>query len=228
MAKAKGVVVLAVLLGLVSVATAKSVTIGPHEIDLDRPDGHCLLDEDTLPDAKLFRIMREASLGKNAILFVSAECGQLERWRTGEQTTLDDFAVAMAPKKLVGRRIDMPKPEYVRRMTGVMEHQGATLMKENYDKVAKNVEEKVDNMGMKGQKSLGILETDDQALYWGVIQSMQTQSGETKNTAGVMAMTLVAGKVVNLYRYTRYAGEGTVADLQESTATWVSQVQAVN
>ena len=165
--------------------------------------------------------LEDANKNDNKILIVFADCAQLRSWRIGELSDLNDYGYVMVPKSLINTKIKMSKSRYLFEMRKLLEKNEVAMVDENQNRVRKTIERHFPLLKLNETKILGIISQDTNALYWGLIQNLQTDKGTSKNVVGMMAMSLIKGKTINFYLWKKYEGDRTLYDLEGLTSSWV-------
>ena len=211
---------LSLCLCVVSVHAAP-VLIGPDKVDLDLPKGYCALSRADPSDVRLIRFLEDSNKGVNQVISIFADCEQLPSWRSGLLDSLNDYGYILTPISSIKQRYDLSNEKFVAELLKVFKKQGVEFLDKGIDNAVKNIEEHFPISKLNETKNLGVIATDNNALYWALTQKLVTETGENKNIAGVMAMTLVGGKSINLYLWRTYEGGRTIYDLEANTSAWV-------
>lgn len=224
------VVVFAVFVFLLipSVGSASNVTIGSDSISLSIPRGYCSLINSNPSDNRLIKYLKDGNKGLNKVIFVFADCSQLKSWRLGDLPSLDDYGYVLAPSSLVNKNLNMSINSYLAQMTKVFKKQGVEILDRSIDKVEVVLKNHFPLVKLNETKNLGIISQDKYALYWGLLQHLQTEQGKSKKMLGVFAMTLVNGKSVNFYLWKKHQGDRTIFDLETLVSSWVVSVHSIN
>ena len=120
-------------------ARAEIVSVGPHQISIPLPSGHCLLDE-TNPNHKgVIELVRESlEAAKNIFLFQSADCDNLAEWLRGDGPLVDAGTAAASLTAANHKISDMSDEEILLKYRKTWVELGA----EKIDKHIGNVTEK--------------------------------------------------------------------------------------
>ena len=224
---------LAVFIACVAAAPLRAETVNVDidgaSITLAVPAGHCPLDRRVAADRSVIELVERGVATSNRVLLAFAECAQRDEIRDGRRRFLDDFGQYMSP--LRSGRIDMEPAAFAQRMTEHYKSQGAQVMQ----RVLAEVREKIAGMriGVRvgEQHLLGVLRTDERAMYLGLVQNLGRPDGSTILVVGVAALGLVKQRVVSLNIYTRFeegpSGAATAVKLLEtSVQTYDSTARA--
>jgi len=200
---------------------AASVIIGPHTVELDIPKGYCELSKADPSDVRLIRYLEDSNKNVNQLISLFADCEQLISWRSGTLDSLNDYGYILTPVSSINQKFNLTTELFVAEMLKVFEKQGARFLDKGIDTAVQSIEKHFPTAKLNETKNLGIIGTDNKALYWALTQNLKTELGKNKNIAGVMAMTLAGGKSVNLYLWRTYEGGRTIRDLEAYTSIWV-------
>ena len=204
-------VTFAVVAGLafVSAGVAKDFQVGSATIALPSPEGFCELSEQQPADARVINVIDDLVAGtQNELLAVSADCGQLQAWRTGKLPTLDDYAQVQTP--VSGRDADVPRAETVKELCASMRAEGSRTIAEAIPDLNTRVEAAVKGGKFNEAGFLGVLAEDAGVCYFGLLTKNRTEGGGAEETQVVVsATTVVKGRVVSYSLHTLYHGPDT-------------------
>jgi hypothetical protein len=92
---------------------------------------------------------------------------------------------------------------------------------------AENWKSRGQTMPTDGLKPLGVLDSDQDAIYFGIIMASQGLDGRITTVAGVVGVTLVNKVMLSINLYRVYAGQGTIdALLKEQRQNVRALIQA--
>jgi hypothetical protein len=171
-------------------------------LTLPAPEGFCALSRQQPADARMIDALSGMLAGAQiSMLGISADCHQLEAWRTGKQL-LKDFAQYQAPAP--ENRSDFSRSDWVKAYCEAMraEHEkslAGLTADVNGRMAAAKVPAKLNEM-----TSLGVLAEDSDACYTGMLQKVVNQAGSGTTQVAVTAGTLVKGQIVTYILYAAY------------------------
>ena len=212
------------------VCTAEIVLVGPDQVSIPLPIGHCILQEHNSVHYRLLKYLKDANEGLNKLLYVSADCEQLRNWELG-RVLLNDFTNVVAPIHIIDKKIDIRSDQYVSMMKKMYAEQGMEIFEKkvgSWEDKANHLLKEFGRTKIDETKLLGILSSDRNALYLGMIQNLTTETGGSKIQAGVVALLSVNGKIISMNLYTEYRGTATVNQLLNEVKDWASRVQDAN
>jgi hypothetical protein len=192
------------------------------------PKAYCLLKSSEPSDRILIKYSEDVNREINKVLMVFADCSQLKSWRIGELPNLDDYGYVLAPKSLINNKLNMSISSYLFEMRKVFEKKAVRFPNKTTEKIGVFLDKHFPTLKLNETKNLGILSQDNNALYRGLLQHIQTEKGKSKHMVGMMAMSLVKGKSTDFYLWKKYQGNKTVNDLEGLTASWVSTTLSGN
>jgi hypothetical protein len=182
--------------GFAGSGIAKDAQIGAAALTLPAPQGYCELTEQQPADVRLINVIGDlVAATKNELLAVSADCGQLEAWRTGKLKTLDDYAQYQTPVDAMDSAAT--RNEAVKEVCVSARAEG----EKSAAAVATDLNARVD-VAVKGAKLnetgfLGVLAEDADACYFGLLLKAHTEgSGDEESQLMISAATVVKGKVI--------------------------------
>ena len=212
------------------VCNAEIVLVGPHQVSIPLPIGHCILQEHNSVHYRLLKYLKDANEGLNKLLYASADCEQLKNWELG-RVLLNDFTNVLAPISSVNKKFDIRSDQYVSMMNQMYAEQGIETFENkigSWEDKANHLLKEMGRSKIDETKLLGILSSDRNALYLGMIQKLTTETGGKKIQAGIVALLSVNGKVISMNLYTEYRGTATVNQLLNEVKDWASRVQDAN
>lgn len=211
---------LSVVLTLLSVgAEAGPVNLLGRSIEPVIPAGYCEVGGHPA-DTKLVSHTREVIGTSNQILALFADCKELDDFRKGKKTMLDNYGqiLAQTPKGQLRALKGVSRPEYIQKMSAQ-----SGYMPEAFKKAEARVRQYVP--GFQSQENLGLLATDSNGLYVGLLMTMADDTGRPRSIVGVAGMTLVKelSFSINLYQVYKTTPDlrGLLARQQAAMASFV-------
>jgi hypothetical protein len=220
--------VLVCLFFLSTAAKAESVVIGSDHYSLNIPKGYCFLKPSEPSDSIVIKFLNDGNKGINKVIMSFADCGQLKLWRAGDIPNLNDFGYILVPTLYVHKKINISPKKYLFEMDKLYNSQGSKIINSGISRAEALIEKHLPSVKVNETKNLGVLSKDSHALYWGLLQHLNTDLGKSKHVVGLMAMSFMKGKPVNFYLWKEYLGNRTIYDLEQLTALWVTDIQAAN
>ncbi len=208
--------------GLAGPSASVTVEIGGVKVALTAPAGHCIKDRNIPQDRELLENVERAVAGQNRLLIGFAECGQLAELRDGKRTSLDNFGQYMTPLSHERQVLTMTPSAYVAMMTKMFREQGMALWSSQEGNVKQRLESSVEGLKLGQTKMLGVLRSDERAVYIGVVLGVRLPDGSDKRLLGVVSTGLIRGKMisVNVYRDMDELGAAVVdATTDQNAAT---------
>jgi hypothetical protein len=148
-------------------------------------------------DAEMVGRTREVIGNSNQILALFADCKELDDLRKGKRLMLDNYGqiLAQTPKGQLRAIKGVSRSEYIQKISA---------KSGNMPDALKQAENRVKQYVPKYQshESLGLLGTDTNGLYVGLLMSMTDDTGRARSILGVVGMTLVKefSITINLYQ----------------------------
>ncbi|MDE0406350.1 MAG: CoA transferase [Alphaproteobacteria bacterium] len=210
-------------------AIGSTAVIGSATINLAAPDGWCRLEPEKLSDARLISLLSEGMerVG-NSFVVVYAECGELERWRSARQRTLDNYSIVTFGKAL--REFDYPgsNASFVSELRKTMEAADPNYMDDLMARVVEVLEEALPLVKLGKTKNLGLLGEDEDSLYEAMIVPATTEFGDTKVVVVSNGTTLLRRKILYTHLYTPYEGAEVLPRLLDNHKKWTARLRAAN
>lgn len=213
-----------------AIAETMVAEIGSTRVNIVPPETWCVIDPNKLSDARLISFLRDG-FGKSGITFVIAyaECGELERWRTARQKTLDNYAIFAFNNGL--REFNYPgtAASFVSEIRKTMENQGQEYLVAKLEREKEVVEDVIpDTIELGKPTILGIVGEDASSVYLGGKIRLKTEFGDLKVTRFTAGTTLLNNKVVSTYFYTDDDNDRAYSDLLEKHRNWTSKLSTAN
>jgi hypothetical protein len=177
-------------------AEAATVNLLGRSIEAAIPTGYCEVGGH-LAEAEIVSRIREGIGNSNQILAMFADCKELEDFRNGRRTMLDNYGqiLAQTPKGQLRALKGLSRSEYIRKISGKTN---------DFTEAFKKAETRVKQIvpGLQLGENLGILSTDSNGIYVGLLMTMPDDTGRARSIIGIVGMTLVREMsiTINLYQ----------------------------
>jgi hypothetical protein len=214
---------------LCGAAAAKQAKLGNVPLNLPPPAGYCELNEAQAKDtAMLTTVGTMLDKSGNRLLAMSAECRQLEDWRSARRPRLANYAQYQTLK--AWEDISLPAtPQQIIKTTCVeLRAQGDSMVTKMTPDVQKRFDEVMKTVKVNEMKFLGVLAEDPNACYAALLQRLRLQDGTDIVQAIVFATTIVKNKLVYAYLFAPYTGGQVVTDLLKQLKPNVAALEAAN
>jgi hypothetical protein len=185
------------LLAVGSAVEAKDAHIASvlgADVVLSIPKGYCPLDKTTPADKAAISTLEQVNAGRNAILLMFADCKQLEAFRTMGQS-LSNSGAYMAPAS-ARRPIKTSRAQFVAEIAQVIKQR--QLPAKGHEEAKQRVKELNAGVEIARNVDLGLLHSDDTAVYTGVLQTWQAEGGGTIQVVTIASLTLVRERVISV------------------------------
>lgn len=192
---------LVIVITLLSIgAEAATVNLLGRTIAVVIPAGYCEFGGHPA-EAELVRSTKECIGDSNQILVLFAECKELENFRKGRRTMLDNYGqiLAQTPKGQLRAIKGVSRSEYIRRLSS----------KSSWEEALKKAEARVKQYfsGYQSSESLGLISTDANGLYMGILMTLTDDKGSPRQIIGVIGITLVKELSISINLYQVYRKE---------------------
>ncbi len=189
------------------------VDIAGKQVALYIPDGFCLMDKKNPVDLLFLQAVQGVFKRSHKLLAAFADCGEQKAWRSGRRPYLDSFGQYITPLSGMNQNIGVSRPIMAAAVCKQMERMSGTLKKQISKDVKKRMEKQVEGAKFTDMKLLKGNHSDENACYFSSRQNIRTPTGSSKTIAGVSAITLIGGKIVQINLYDRYKNDETFASL---------------
>lgn len=200
-------------------AEAATISLLGRSIDVVIPTGYCEAGGHPA-DAELVSRTRDGIGNTNQILSLFADCKELDDFRRGRRVLLDNYGqiLAQKPKGQLRAIKGVSRSEYIRKMSAQ-----ANYFPEAFKKAEARARQFVP--GYKSHESLGLLSTDSNGLYVGLLMTIGDEAGRPRPVVGVVGMTLVRELSISVNLYQAYRNtpdlRGLLARQQSAMANFV-------
>lgn len=198
-------------------ARAGQIDIGGARVAFSPPKGHCELDRKDAQDAEFIDAMASAMGPDVRILATFADCNQLPVWRKGLLTYLRDYGFLTVARSDERRIVNDGRAAIVRALATAMRKADAEAQAEPPQPGAL---EHIDH--------LGVLHSDDKAVYYGQVAEVVTPEGRMRESVELGAMTLIKGKLVSYLLYGEFKGRPSVDAMLGRQRTNMDRLIAAN
>jgi hypothetical protein len=212
--------------GVLGSAAAKDARIGTASFSLPPPTGYCELTEQQPSDARMIKIVSDLLAGRNELLAMSADCRQLQNWRTGTQPVLDDYAQYQT--LVAAKDANLSRADTVKRSCAQLRAEGEKMVAGGAQEVNKRLEAVLKEIKINESRLVGVLAEDADACYFALLQKMKTEAGTDKTQLIMTAVTIIKGKILYYYLYTPYRDAGTVNSALDRHKTNVAAALKAN
>jgi hypothetical protein len=211
---------LSVVLTLLSVgAEAGSVNLLGRSIELVIPAGYCEIGGHPA-DTEFVSRARESIGTSNKILALFADCKELDDFRKGKKTMLNNYGTILAqtPNGQLRALKGVSRLEFIQKISARSGYIPEAL---------KKAEARVRQYypGLQRQEYLGLLATDSNGLYLGLLTTMADDTGRPRSIVGTLGLTLVKelSFSINLYQVYKSTPDlrGLLARQQTAIASFV-------
>jgi hypothetical protein len=224
---------LAFFLVLLAAAPAPAQTVRVKaegtSLTLTLPAGHCPLERANPSDRKIIVAVERLSQKANRVLVSFADCTERGAFRAGTQTYLDNFGQYMMPRK--DARTKLAPAAFAQQLSDYFKSQGAEMLRGADADTRERIGTLKLGIRVGESRILGVLRTDERAVYLGLVQSLSADDGASKLQVGVTASGVVKGRVVILNLFSRFSegpigAETAIKLLEKSTQTYAATADA--
>jgi len=212
--------------GALGVAAAKDARVGAASLNLPPPNGYCELTEQQPSDARMIKVVSDLLAGRNELLAMSADCGQLQSWRAGRQPVLDDYAQYQT--LVAAKGSNFSRAEAVKQICAQLRAEGEKLVAGVTQEANKRLESVVKEIKINETRLVGVLAEDANACYFATVQKMKTEAGADKTQLIIGAVTIIKGKILYYNLFLPYSDTGTANTALDRHKTNVAAVLKVN
>lgn len=199
---------------------AATVNLLGRPIEVVIPTGYCEVGGHAA-DAELVKRTKEGIGNSNQILALFAECKELEDFRKGRRTMIDNYGqiLAQTPKGQLRAMKGVSRSEYIQKISAL-----SNYMPEAFKKAEARAKQYIP--GYQSQENLGLISTDTNGLYMGILMTLTDNNGHPRQIVGVLGMTLVKELSISINLYQAYRSSpnlrGLLARQQSAMASFIS------
>lgn len=210
------------LLAVPETAAAEIYTVAQRPLEVETPSAYCRLDRDRTAEDALFRVIEEVNAGLNRVLSVFVDCDELAQWRQGVMVTIERYGQVLTPAEEIAYA-GLPRRIFLDELQKVMGSAFATGLEQGRDRMAAVLPK----LKLGEVRSLGLLATDELALYAGMAELMAGNEG-ARVIAGIVAMTLINEVPVSVNLYRTYEGPESIDALLVEQQKFLRELMAGN
>lgn len=194
----------------------------------EAPKGHCFLDAEQPGDARLYNVLQRVFRGDIRMLNGYADCKQLNAWRAGERTSLDNYGNFLVPIAMLERTAEGPAKPLVETICATMREQAGEFRPGNTAGLKGRFEKALESARINQMRLLGVVDQDENACYFGLLQKIQTEKNEIKTQMDVTAVTFIGGKMLYINLYAELEKDTTLRELLARQKASVARNIALN
>jgi len=207
-------------------AEAATVDLAGRKIAIPIPAGSCQFGKRFI-DVELARVLLSELGNDNLVLAFFANCDELDEYRHGNRTALDNFGLVFAQARKGGSPVPIAgvsRQDFIRNVGGVVVA--------DLSEVVRKGETQYQLAQSKGKLSLQSqqpfhLQADRNGAYFGIVGPLTDASGKRSNVLGVLGITLVKEMFLSIEIYQRIGASLPIEDLLErQQAAMASLVEA--
>lgn len=193
------------VLSSISVAYAEVFEVGGTKLDLPSPKGYCTLDPRDVRYAKIYEIFRKLQTGaNNTLLAIDVPCDK--RDLLAITPVIDTYGLWLKP--------NTPDPPLQMTRAQFVESLKKSMPLVDMDAITKRTVNDLKSLGVKANGShAGVIGSDTNAIYMGVVLTGVTPDGHSKVMTGASAFTLLRHKFVTFNLYAPFADAQTMPGL---------------
>lgn len=204
------------------------VTLGSTPFWLEPPSGHCFLDAKHPADARLHGVLQRIFSTDIRLIGGFADCEQLKAWRSGKRKTLRDYGKFLTPLAVLDKRAAGSPRKLVATMCNTMRTQGGEFSLKGRRRLKAQFERALASAKMNESRSLGVIDEDSHACYFGMLQKLRTESGEVKTQIDVSVAAIISGKMIYSNLYAALENDGTLRELLDRQKASIARNVAGN
>jgi hypothetical protein len=209
------------------VGWAKDVSVGDAAITLVAQPGYCSMSRERQPDVRAWQLVETTLKGRNRLLDLLADCKELSDWRTGQRQLLDHLVQYQVALKLEGHAFPNATPA-VRSVCAATRKFGKQRLQDIFADVRERMAQASSTIRVGEHKILGVLDETPTACFVGLLQSIKTELGTSKQQAVVYATLVVRERLIFFYRFAPYASPDVPAAMLRALKVDVNALLKAN
>ena len=203
--------------------------IGDTMVSIVPPDGWCRLESSKIFDSRVVGLLRESMkrVG-NTFVVAFADCGELERWRSARQRTLDNYGFAAYNNGYREFVYPGTNASFVLELREMMGNAGQEYIDYLVEREMKIIEDVLPMVKLGEPMNLGTIGEDEASVYQGGIIPLVTELDDPKVSIYSIATTLLRKKIVSTYLYAKYDDDQILSRLLKDHKNWTDRLRAAN
>lgn len=198
---------------------------GIEDIALPIPGGDCALSDRHPADRDMLLLAELIHAGRNRVLSVFADCQDVADFRAGGAEPARRTSYLM-PLSARDRHINLPRGQVIADLTAQADRA------DPHAAAGRDIQRRFDQAGFGRNLgevvSLGVLHSDDTALYMGTVQNVGDSHGITLRAVTVNALTLINGRLLGVSLGAPYQGPESVERILADAQGHVGRLIAAN
>lgn len=202
----------------------------------DPGQGFCALEPDVHDfDRQFFAFQQQENAGRNAVLAIYMDCDALAGNRDGHQAESVIYGILMSP--LIEDELELvpvdSRQTFIAEMARLLDQQHtdvAESLQDRIDAAIAEMEREADTpvvSAMSSVQLLGLLKQDEAAAYSGVLVGFDGDEA-SRRIAGVTAITIVHGYIVQYALYDQFVDNDTISALLALLTPVATDLAAAN
>lgn len=210
-------------------AAAKQDKVGDVLLNLPPPTGYCDLNEAHPSDARMLSVIGGVlEKGGNRLLAMSADCRQLEDWRSGKRPLLANYAQYQTRRAAENAPLPAAPAELIKATCQQLRAQGESAASRMMSDVQKRFDEALTTIKYNESKFLGVLAEEANTCYAALLSRIRAETGTDVAQVGMFAIMVVKGKLVFYYLFAPYVGAPGVTTQLDQLRHNVAALLAAN
>lgn len=202
--------------------------IGDREVVLVLPEGHCPMDRNNPSDARIIDLIEKGTGNRNEVVVGFADCVQLKDWREGRRMFLDDFGQYQTVVAAKGQDYSANSAALIKQVCDTQRQSGEKIFDNATSQVNEELKKQQETLSMNENRYLGIYSESTAQCSSSFIQNLTTESGQSKTVFAISTTTVLNGKVIFFYVYTKYEGEGSLSVVRQKHGDALDAVLKAN
>src|SRR5262249_12416012 len=145
----------------------------------------------------------------NKLWRMSADCQQLNDWRTRKRQLLDDLAEYQTSIAM----IDKAPVETIEQTCVTLRNEGDKILSNQMPDIKARIETTLKKIKVNETSYIGVVGEDPDACYAGLVQQIHTEVGTDKVQLTLFAVTIVKNRNIFVYRRGVPSGTNPVANM---------------
>lgn len=215
---------------------AADIAVADAHMVFDPGPGFCAIEPDAHDfDRQFFAFQQQENAGRNAVLAIFMDCTALAGNRDGHQAESVIYGILMSP--LIEDELELvpvdSRQTFIAEMARLLEQQHTEVAESLQDRIDAAIAEMAretdvpDSATISSVQLLGLLKQDEAAAYSGVLVGFDGD-GASRRIAGVTAITIVQGYIVQYALYDEFMDNDTIAALLALLTPVVTELAAAN
>jgi|GEM_PF-5062491 len=203
-------------------------TVGSTPLNLPVPPAFCTLDQNNLRDGLFIAVITHLLQGTNKLVMTTADCAVLEKWRGGDNSAIQKYAIYYVPNAVENLTLPGETASLRKGLCDEMRKQGQATMDKAKEIASQRTREMNVDVKINDMTYIGVVDEDEHACYSAILVRGVGTDSKPFAISGIITSTIIQAKPIFLALYNPYEGEQTVQNGVQKSKTIAADFESTN